>query len=149
MLTTCLLLVSGSLPAKMKPLLFMDLQDAAPSPAPWGKLLPRANAIRAMPSLVLPAFNWTGGDTTFAAFEDLTTPGMYEVFVAVGRPGEPYRHPILDTQHLSKPPPAPPGSGVKIQRITTTDFKEWTEPITVGWLPSGSGGGDTSSSHPL
>ena len=145
MFTACLLLASSSA-AAMKPLLFMDLHDAAPSPAPWGKLLPRANAIKAMPSLVLPRFNWTGGDTTFAAFEDLGAPGTYEVFIAVGRPGEPYRRPILDAQyHLSKPPPAPPGSGVKIQRITTTDFNEWTEPITVGWLPSGSGEDDQSS----
>ena len=136
-----LALVLPGVNAGMKPLLFMDLKDVAPSPAPWGKLLPRANSIAPMPGMVLPAFNWTGGDTVFAAFETLDAPGTFEVFVAVGRPGEPYRRPLLDLQYTdaAKPPPPPPGSGVKIQRITTSNFMEWSQPVTVGWLPSGSG----------
>ena len=64
------------------------------------------------------------------------------------RPGEPYRKP-LSTHHqqqsLHQPsappaPPAPPAPlGVEIQRYTTKDFKTWSDSVTVGWLPNGSG----------
>jgi len=126
--------------AQLTPMLFMDITDAAKSPAPWGKLLPRANSLRFQPQYSMPAFNWTGGDTTFAAFEVLGEPGTYEIFVACGRPGEPYRKPA---RHLAKPPPGPPSAdvGVTINRVTTKDFNTWSAPVAVGWLPNGSGGG--------
>ena len=70
----------------MTPLLFMDMHDVSTSPAPWGKLQPRANGLAVDPALQPPPGNFTGGDTVFAAFEVLGAPGTYEVFMAVGRP---------------------------------------------------------------
>ena len=61
---------AGRAGATMKPMLFMDLADIAPSPAPYGKLQPKAQSLRLLPDLNLPArINWTDGATTFAAFE--------------------------------------------------------------------------------
>eukprot|EP00041_Stephanoeca_diplocostata_P038948 m.1570885 g.1570885 ORF g.1570885 m.1570885 type:complete len:568 (-) comp25301_c0_seq53:1950-3653(-) len=122
------------------PMLFMDLNDVATSPAPWGKLLPRANTMTEQPQFSPPPCNWTGGDTVFAAFEVLGSPGTYEIFVAVGRPGEPYRQPISTI---------PTGSfdeaGVKINRYTSTDLRSWDGPVTVLFLPDGSGSSTVSS----
>eukprot|EP00038_Savillea_parva_P029787 m.73470 g.73470 ORF g.73470 m.73470 type:complete len:615 (-) comp8840_c0_seq1:262-2106(-) len=120
----------------MTPMLFMDLNDIASEPAPWGKLLPRANTLSPQPQFSPPACNWSGGDTVFAAFEVLDSPGTYEIFVAVGRPGEPYRQPLHTMQGPSGDGDTP---GVKIQRYTTTDFKTWDGPTTVLFLPDGSG----------
>ena len=71
----------------MKPLLFMEERDLVHT---FGKLKLVANEVQRMPELSAPAgLNYTGGDTATAAFPLLDGPGA-EIFVAVGRPGEPY-----------------------------------------------------------
>ena len=51
--------------SSMRPMLFMDLQDIASSPAPWGKLEPRANSLAKLDEFNLPPnINCA---TTFAA----------------------------------------------------------------------------------
>jgi hypothetical protein len=75
------------------------------------------------------------------------------VFIAIGRPGEPYRQPLhVEKQRdderrrarrgrgSSDDGDAPPTDGVEINRYTTTDFRTWSDPVTVLWLPNGSGG---------
>ena len=72
--------------------------------------------------LQAPPGNWSGGDTVFAAFEVLDSPGTFEVFVAVGRPGEPYRQPLSTVGKGRREEQAAaqlrddPGAGVKINR---------------------------------
>ena len=68
---------------------------------------------------MLLCLNWSGGDTVFAAFEVLDAPGTFEVFIAVGRPGEPYRQPLSTAGKGDQAPTqvsADPGAGVQINR---------------------------------
>ena len=122
----------------MKPLLFMEERDLV---YPFGKLKLVANEVQRMPELSAPpGLNYTGGDTVTAAFPLLDGPGA-EIFVAVGRPGEPYS----DVSCLCSntcPQACNPDQGVKLQRFTTTDFKTWSEPVTVAYFPNGSGDDD-------
>lgn len=53
--------------------------------------------------------------------------GSYEVFVAVGRPGEPINGGLRRQ----------PSQGVDVKRYTTSDFVEWSEPEVVLFLPNG------------
>jgi hypothetical protein len=52
----------------------------------------------------------------FAAFEVLESPGEYEIFIAVGRPGEPYRQPVSVAARSGKPNGDGDTPGVKINR---------------------------------
>lgn len=72
----------------MPPMLFMD--PGSDLVDPWGLLIPAPNALSRSPTMVSPPANYTAGATVFAAFT-ADGPGAptYEVFVAIGRPGEP------------------------------------------------------------
>jgi hypothetical protein len=143
--------------AEMTPLLFMEQRDLV---KPFGKLKLVANEVQRMPGLSAPpGLNYTGGDTVTAAFP--LSGGGAEVFVAVGRPGEPFaprrradqggataagrrlsRAASSDGQCLCSntcPQSCDPDAGVKLQRFTTTDWKQWSPPVTVLYLPNGSG----------
>jgi len=111
------------------PLLFMDSADLV---QPWGKILPQGSALKQVNTLQPPPENYTAGATIFAAFEITATPSSsareYEIFVAVGRPGEPI---------LGEDSPASAIEGVEIKRYTTQDFSRWSEGVTVLDLPNG------------
>ena len=64
--------------------LFMDLDDPVD---PWGLLTPDPTAVSLNTSLRTPNANYSGGATVFAAFA--TDETEFEVFLAIGRPGEP------------------------------------------------------------
>jgi hypothetical protein len=126
--------------AAMKPLLFMEERDLVDK---FGKLKMVANEVQRMPELSAPpGLNYTGGDTVTAAFPLLDGPGA-EIFVAVGRPGEPYMFGGREGSGClcsnTCPQACNPDQGVKLQRFTTTDFKTWSEPVTVAYFPNGSG----------
>tara|TARA_B110000208_G_scaffold123260_1_gene150400 strand:+ start:99 stop:1910 length:1812 start_codon:yes stop_codon:yes gene_type:complete len=110
----------------MSPLLFMDpsidVHDV------WGMVLPVSNPVRrAAPRYVPPPERYDWGATVLGAFTcqppQLAT---YEVYVALGRGGEP-----LGQMNASAP------SGVTLKRYTTRDFVHWDEPIVVLFLPDG------------
>jgi hypothetical protein len=92
-----------------------------------------------------PGLNYTGGDTVTAAFPLMDGPGA-EIFVAVGRPGEPYGAVVHGGSSClcsnTCPQACNPDQGVKLQRFTTKDFKTWSEPVTVAYFPNGSGEDD-------
>ena len=115
----------------MKPLLFMEDRDIAD---PYGKLLLVSNEVQQMKGLLpIPGLNYTGGDTVTAAFS-LPDGAGYEIFVAVGRPGEPFR--LEGGQGAEVDVPA----GVRVERFTTRDFLTYSQPVTVLFLPTGVGG---------
>ena len=136
----------------MKPLLFMEARDILDK---FGKLQMVANEVQRMPGLNAPrGLNYTGGDTVTAAFPLLDGPGA-EIFVAVGRPGEPFAGAGRVDSSADSTAPAPPcicsntcpqscnpDQGVQLQRFTTKDFKTWSEPVTVAYFPNGSGDDD-------
>jgi len=72
----------------MAPILFMDpTTDAF---APWGLLSGTPNPLTLAPGLKPPPVNYSTGATVFASFTTTDpSPASFEVFVAVGRPGEP------------------------------------------------------------
>ena len=112
------------------PLLFMDKLDAS---EPYGRIRAKAASASMMPDLVPPPLNYSAGDTIFGAFEN--GGGTFEVWAAVGRPGEP----LLTTPLTTASPRAAKSKGVTIYRYTTTDFKSWDEPIAALFLANGSG----------
>ena len=100
-----------------------------------------------------PPENYTSGATIFGAFKVLPSPGdrrkaadtpdSYEVYVVVGRAGEPITA-ANSTDHSGKRDSKWDPPGVFVNRYTTTDFVQWSAPVRVlfladGWLP----GGDT------
>ena len=123
------------------PQLFMDLQSDLVRP--WGLLEPRPTALVANTSLTRPPANFSAGATVIASFSTLGSPGEYEIFVAVGRPGEPLQRGGA-ADNKPPPPPAPPG-GVAVQRFTTNDFMHYSPPVTVLYLPNNSPEGDVST----
>ena len=74
--------------AQMQPILFMEpVGDAKQA---WGLLTGFPNALARNPGLTSPPVNYTAGATVFASFTTTDpSPESFEVFVAVGRPGEP------------------------------------------------------------
>lgn len=83
------LALSGSVAnAQMQPILFMDpLSDTK---AAWGLLIGQPNALSHAPGLTSPPVNYSAGATVFASFTTTDpSPASFEVFVAIGRPGEP------------------------------------------------------------
>ena len=114
------------------PLLMMTKSDVL---QPWGRILEKANSAQRMPDLTAPKCNYTGGATATGAFKNLLEPG-YEVFVVVGRPGEP--QPLFTTSKSSSVN-ADPTDGVSVERYTTTDFISWSGPVSVLFLENGSG----------
>jgi hypothetical protein len=130
------------------PLLFMNKDDDIRST--YGRLEIQANSVyNESASLTSPPVNYTGGATAFATFviaapsisSNSISPGvLYEVFVAVGRPGEPIQE-IGETHYYDPPGPA---NGVAVLRFVTQDFVSYPDPpVTVLYLPDGSG----SDSH--
>ena len=69
--------------------------------------------------------------------------------MAIGRPGEPYRQPLTMAHETpaSTAPRASDDLGVAINRYTTTDFKTWSAPVRVGFLPAGSGDEDEAAAR--
>jgi len=111
----------------------MDMNDLLD---PWGKIIPKGGSLTPMAHLNPPPENYTAGATVFAAFEVTNKPGLYEVFVAVGRPGEPIGFPF---ERGSRSPTSigEMMAGVEIKRYTTSDFEIWSTPVTVLDLPNG------------
>jgi hypothetical protein len=68
-------------------------------------------------TMSIPMSNYSAGATVFASFTT-ANPGEYEIFTAVGRPGEP----IAQDQ--------PEANGVAVHRVTTTDFKTSATPCS-------------------
>lgn len=100
------------------PLLFLDLLDVE---APRGRMKPVASSAHILTHLSPPPLNYSGGATIFAAFD---IGGAYEIFAAVGRPGEPI------ARHLH-PTEASPPQGVSVLRFTSTDLKTYSKPTQV------------------
>ena len=132
-------------------MLFMESRDMI---APSGKLRLVANEVTPLPGLSPPAgLNYSGGDTVTAAFP---LPGGAEIFVAVGRPGEPYTRSALTAAATAAgcacsntcPQGCAADQGVKVQRFITTDFKSWSAPTTVLYLANGSGEEEEEEQHP-
>ena len=81
----------------------------------------------------IPALNYTAGATVIGAFSTEAPANSYEVFVAVGRPGEP-----IAAAASSDGDGAQDGvDGVAVQRYTTANFVTWAGPTTVLFLPNG------------
>jgi hypothetical protein len=74
-------------PQQQRPQLFMDLQTDIVDA--WGLLESSPTALEANKTMARPPANYSTGATVFAAFDVPDSPGLFEVFVAVGRPGEP------------------------------------------------------------
>jgi hypothetical protein len=106
------------------PILFMDMKDVR---TPYGRIKPQAVSAQHQTELRAPPLNYTNGDTIFAAFD---LGGTYEVFAAVGRPGEP----IAEVTAGDLQP-----DGVSVLRFTTTDLVHYSSPTTVLFLENGSG----------
>ena len=100
--------------------------------AVYGRVRAKAATAQRVPSLrAPPGVNYTAGATAFAAFKNLPLPGgggaaEYEVYVAVGRPGEP-----LLAGGAAR--------GVSVLRFTTTDLYHYSAPSEVLFLENGSG----------
>jgi len=92
-------------------------------------------ALVASLGLALPPANYTAGATVFAAFTAADGAG-YEVFVAIGRPGEPIGRRAAVAAAASTTAPADQ-AGVDVNRYTTVDFKTYSAPTTVLFLPNG------------
>jgi hypothetical protein len=86
--------------AQMTPILFMD--PSTDAFAPWGLLSGTPNPLTLAPGLKPPPANYSAGATVFASFTTTDpSPASFEVFVAVGRPGEP----VVSSHHgVSSPP---------------------------------------------
>ena len=140
LLLLLLLAAAPSVAVSTPPQLFMDLETDLVSP--WGLLQPKPTALVANASLSRPPANYSAGATVIASFGVLGSPGEYEVFVAVGRPGEPLlllprREEGGSSDDKPPPPPAPPG-GIAVERFTTSDFVRYSPPVTVLYLPNNS-----------
>jgi hypothetical protein len=96
--------------SKPRPQLFMDLETDVVDP--WGLLEQKPTALVANLSMNRPPVNYTAGATVFAAFSALGSPGEYEVFVAVGRPGEP-----LLQKPVEQPPTASPTLAAESMKV--------------------------------
>lgn len=127
------------------PLLFLDLLDVE---APRGRIKPVASSVSLLADLSPPPLNYSGGATIFAAFN---VGDAFEVFAAVGRPGEPIdpAAPANGIDAAAAPPnsadmhstdtlaPAPsPPQGVSVLRFTSTDLRSYSKPLEVLYLPS-------------
>ena len=90
------------------------------------------NAPRIVPCVLaaIPALNYTAGATVIGAFSTEAPANSYEVFVAVGRPGEPIAAAASNDRDGAQ-------DGVAVQRHTTSDFVTWSGPTTVLFLPNG------------
>ena len=98
---------------------FVDLLlDPAELTDRWGYIEARPTALEPNSTLRRPALNYSAGATIFAAFDQ--PDGSFDVFSAVGRPGEP----------IGAAPPGRPG-GVSVLRHTTTDFQSYSKPELV------------------
>ena len=107
------------------PLLFLDLQDAE---EPRGRVKPVASSAHILENLSPPPLNYSGGATIFAAFE---IGDMYEIFAAVGRPGEPITHrPNIDFEAVAPSLSSSP-QGVSVLRFTSTDLRTYSKPTQV------------------
>ena len=92
MLRVAAALVGGATAASadFQPMLFMD--QATDALDPWGLQLGAPSALVKNGSLAPPPCNYSAGATVFAAFSMPENGGQtesFEVFVAIGRPGEP------------------------------------------------------------
>ena len=118
---------------KGTPQLFMD--PASDLVEPWGLLNGNPTALVANKNLTMPKVNYSAGATVFASFT--TDSGSYEVFVAVGRPGEPIKgRGTTDSEVNRGLSDAPRAGGISVQRYTTTDFVKYSDPMTVLFLPN-------------
>ena len=145
----CMLAATVLLTAKFSdslttgPMLFMDLQDVDKVE---GRVRAVANPTSQLSQYSTPPENYTAGATVFAAFpvwqnktELHTSEGVFEVFVAVGRPGEPW----FDSSYREVRPGSDTNEralsedGVQVKRYTTSDFKKYSEPVVVLFLPDG------------
>ena len=118
-------------PPSPLPQLFMDKQDIL---QPYGRIRFKASTARQMPSLKAPPLNYTDGATVFATFHNIgngtgSSVPAYEVYAAVGRPGEP----ISDTMSDVVP------NGVSVLRFTSDDLITYSSPLEVLYLENGSG----------
>ena len=126
--------------SQSSPLLFMSLADIVDF---WGLIVPVANTVSQAPNLNPPqGENYTAGATVFGAFE---TVAGFEVFIAVGRAGEPFT-PTSGPQFS----PGDDAPGVYVHRYTTSNLKDWEGPTVVlfladGWQPGTVTGTDDAS----
>eukprot|EP00117_Sycon_ciliatum_P018397 scpid74529/ scgid17025/ len=149
-----------------EPMLFMDLTDVTKVE---GRVRAVANSAVHLSAYSVPAENYTAGATVFAAFPILKNSSMqdrgggddgvsayelgtgYEVFVAVGRPGEPWQQQEGERHDADRVRQAPGGGdfaadknatapfvdGVQVKRYTTEDFLKYSDPVVVLFLPNG------------
>ena len=118
-----------------EPMLFMDLQDVA---SVWGRVTPVANSAQPIPGLECPPENYTKGATVFASFRELDGSSQYEIYVAVGRSGEPLStldHPEDVADGVDREEPGKSKDIVVVKRYTTADFKSYSSPTVVLSLP--------------
>ena len=92
------------------PHLFLDLDDAEDT---WGIIVPKAASVQIMSHLKAPSLNYSKGDTIFAT---ATVGDTFEVFAAVGRPGEPL---VFGDEPNTT-------DGVAIYRFTSSDLRTWS-----------------------
>lgn len=134
-----LLIAAGA--AEQAPLLFMALDDVEDA---WGLIQPVANTVQPAPKhLTPPPENYTSGATIFGSFQVQQPDDEFEVYVVVGRSGEPITANSSSSNGQSKSTWDPPG--VFVNRYTTKDFVTWSAPVRVlfladGWLPGGDAG---------
>ena len=93
----------------------------------WGLLEPSPTALKLSATLKPPDCDYKNGATVFAAFTAGNS--TWEVYVAVGRPGEP-------VQDAAAPPCQGLAGGVSVIRFVTSDFINYSSPTIVLFLPS-------------
>ena len=107
------------------PFLFLDLLDVE---AKRGRLKPVASSAQILADLSAPALNYSGGATIFAAFD---IGDSYEIFAAVGRPGEPIAfNSTMNANNFASSLSAQP-QGVSVLRFTSTDLRTYSKPMEV------------------
>jgi len=108
------------------PLYFLDLHDVSDT---FGRIRAKGTTAIKMEHLNPPTLNYTAGANIFAAFQNNDE---YEVWAAVGRPGEPLTAAVGTSTNTNK-------IGVSVLRFTTKDLVHYTEPVELLFLESGSG----------
>ena len=107
------------------PFLFLDLLDVE---TPRGRVKPVASSAQILVDLSAPALNYSGGATIFAAFD---IGDSYEIFAAVGRPGEPITRNSNVNPNVLASSLSPPRPGVSVLRFISTDLRTYSKPTEV------------------
>ena len=118
------------------PLYFLDKFDVNNI---YGRIRAKATTATELLQFKSPPLNYTAGATIFAAFQNKRNNDVdeYEIWAAVGRPGEPKNNDDGGNNIVKKSSSSI--IGVSIFRFTTTDLIHYSKPSELLFLENGSG----------